>query len=144
MYNELTQSILEYSYLLLLWPWNEIHRHLIFSLSVCLSLCGKKKLNLFIIFWTIRDKDYSTANKTLSNDTKVNYLVTLTFILKGSICVWQTVFHKMFFFVFQHLGQSCKNTKYRVKGHTWANEWCKNIFKWTQSQIKSQLTAFGM
>ena len=66
------------------------------GMSVCLSVCisVETNFNLGNNFWTVRDSDfivivtwlhiwhaYST-NETLSNDTKVNDLVTLTFYLR--------------------------------------------------------------
>ena len=79
--------------------WNGIRGHLVFVLSVCLSVClwlcysdsvAKKTFNLGHNFWNVRDRDFifgmhtQLMNWTLSNDTKVNDLVTLTvtFILK--------------------------------------------------------------
>ena len=60
-------------------------------LSLCLFVCLLSTLNLRYNFWTVRDRDfifgmhaYST-NDALSNDTKVNDLVTLTLTSKLKI-----------------------------------------------------------
>ena len=60
-----------------------IRGHLVFVLSVCPSVA--KDNNIFHNFWTIRDRVLIWhAYSTLSNDTRVNEFVTLTFNTKTS------------------------------------------------------------
>ena len=71
-------------------PGSNDRGHIFFVLSVCLSVClSVVNFNLCYNFWTARDifhiwHAYST-NEALSNDTKVNDLVTLTLTLKLKI-----------------------------------------------------------
>ena len=76
-------------------PGSNDRGHIVFVLSlfVCLFVClSVVNFNLRYNFWTVRDSlhiwhAYST-NDSLSNDTKVNDLVTLTLTLKLKIAFW--------------------------------------------------------
>ena len=86
-------------YLFIFMPSDWMIGHIVFVLSVCLFVClfvclSVVNLNIRYNFWIVRDRDfffgmhtYST-NDTLSKDTKVNNLVTLTLTLKLLIAFW--------------------------------------------------------
>ena len=84
-------------------PRSNDRGHIVFVLFVCLSVClsvclpvclsvclSVVNFNLRYNFWTVRDRDFifgmhTSTNNALSNDTKINDLVTLTLTLKLKI-----------------------------------------------------------